>query len=199
MNIDLNAIYNEFVNYYKPLSPEALGWHDYEGQQKRFKVILQGGITSEDSVLDVGCGYGDFSLMFGENYLGIDLRQEAIDGARKKYPARKFEIGDIDRIGEQYDWVVASGIFCFQEDKWEEYVQKALQNMFNVSNKGVAVNFLSCIHYFDDPSREEDGGLKYAMPEDVMRLIRVITNNFIIRHDYGLKDFTLYLYKEENF
>ena len=65
MNIDLNDIYSYFKDKNNQPTPESLGWSNYSAQQERFRVIKEIGIESEDSVLDVGCGYGDFSLFVG--------------------------------------------------------------------------------------------------------------------------------------
>lgn len=195
--MDLEEKYSDFVKYSPPMSVEALGWSNEEAQQKRFQVISEIGIKTNDSVLDVGCGYGDFSLYAGEEYYGIDIRKEAIETAKKKYKFEKFFQGDIFGTIQNFDWVVASGIFCFPQDNWEEYVYNTLSKMYEKCNKGVAVNFLSGIHYNSGKTLAEieEYELKHAFPEDVIRLLRDITNNFTIRHDYGFNDFTLYLYK----
>ncbi len=39
--------------------PNALYWSTKEMQELRFKVLADIGIQSGDSVLDVGCGFGD--------------------------------------------------------------------------------------------------------------------------------------------
>ena len=97
---------------------KSLGWGSDYSQQKRFDILLDVGISINDSVLDVGCGYGDFSKNF-VNYLGIDLRENAILTAKNKYSNHRFELKSIYDINDTYDWVFASGIFCFVSN-WEE-------------------------------------------------------------------------------
>jgi ubiquinone/menaquinone biosynthesis C-methylase UbiE len=43
---------------------KSLGWGSDYSQQKRFDILLDIGLDINDSVLDVGCGYGDFSKNF---------------------------------------------------------------------------------------------------------------------------------------
>lgn len=49
-------------------------------------------------VLDIGCGYGFYSDIFGKNYVGIDIDADAIDSAWRLYPDKHFEIGDATHL-----------------------------------------------------------------------------------------------------
>lgn len=187
--MNLDEIYSQFILSSPELDVQSLGWTDYYAQQKRFKILNEIGIEANDSILDVGCGYGDFSLLVGEKYLGIDVRLQAIQAAREKYKYRKFELGDIFGA-KQHDWIVASGIFCFEYEQWEEDTLQIIKKMFELCHKGVAVNFLSSLNF------EKVEGLKYVSPVHVIQnIILHISNNFTIKHNYGIDDFTIYLYK----
>ena len=167
---------------------KSLGWGSDYSQQKRFDILVEIGAKINDSVLDVGCGYGDFSKDF-VNYLGIDLREDAITMAKNKYSDVKFELKSIYDIDDTYDWVFASGIFCFIND-WEE-TESIIQKMFNTSKKGISFNFLS-----DLTTKEKLSDMKYTKIEEILPFIYKLTNKFTIRHDYLINDFTIYLYKD---
>lgn len=48
-----------------------------------------------ESVLDIGCGTGDFiPYLKCKNYIGLDIHENFIIGAREKYPDHKFIMGD---------------------------------------------------------------------------------------------------------
>ena len=166
---------------------KSLGWGSVYSQQKRFDILLDIGVDINDSVLDVGCGYGDFSKNF-VNYLGIDLRDDAIIMARDKYSDVRFELKSIYDIDDTYDWVFASGIFCFI-DNWEE-TESIIKKMFDISKKGASFNFLS-----DVTTKDRLDGMKYTKIEEILPIICKLTNKFTIRHDYLINDFTVYLYK----
>ena len=109
-NMNLSKKYKEKFGHLEGV--KSLGWGSDYSQKKRFDILLDIGVDINDSVLDVGCGYGDFSKNFVD-YLGIDLREDAIKMARNKYSDAKFELKSIYDINDTYDWVFASGIFCF--------------------------------------------------------------------------------------
>jgi len=83
-----------------------------------------GGITGR--VLDVGCGTGEQAMLaaaHGATVTGVDLAPRAIEAARAKAADRglavRFEVGDalhLDRLGEQFDVVLDSGVFHVFDD-----------------------------------------------------------------------------------
>jgi len=189
--MDLNKIYEPYVKYATLGSVESLGWSSEDVQQIRFKIISEIGIENSDSVLDVGCGYGDFSYHVGERYLGIDMRDYAVEMAREKYKLRNFKPGSVFDVHGSFDWIVASGIFSFNYDNWEVDTITTIKKMYELANKGVAVNFLSAKDDLDTI-----GELRHEFPGFVIdKIIMPISNKFTLRHDYGLEDFTVYLYK----
>ncbi len=168
----------------------SLGWGSLNSQQIRFKILLEIiGFLDSDSVLDVGCGHGDISVLI-KNYTGIDLREHAISVASSKYKNRKFIKCSIDDIHDKYDWVFASGIFCFNDDNWHTNTNKTLSKMFDICTKGVSVNFLSNLS-----TGNKDVDMKYTDIQDIIFAIGNITNKFTIRHDYLQNDICVYLYK----
>ncbi len=65
------------------------------------------------SLLDVGCGYGEL-LRFARPrglYSGIDLVAEFVDEARRRYPNNHFEVGDLFERPELHaDWAILAGV-----------------------------------------------------------------------------------------
>ena len=65
-----------------------------------FDVLLSGGVTSGESVLDVGCGFADLyhymrSKGVKVDYTGIDLSPDMIEAAKGKTPEVNLFQGDL--------------------------------------------------------------------------------------------------------
>lgn len=50
------------------------------------------------SVLDAGCGYGRMSQWCTGQYFGVDFSPDFIDEAKRLYPGRQFEVGDLANL-----------------------------------------------------------------------------------------------------
>jgi len=165
----------------------SLGWGNQKSQEIRFEILLNIGYNNEDTVLDVGCGFGDISTKIN-NYYGIDIRESVIKIAKTKYK-KKFDCKNIFDINESFDWVISSGIFCFKLN-WKKQTFSTIEKMWNLSRKGISINFLS-----DLSNGKRDDDMKFTKLDEILPLIKKLTNKFIIRHDYLPNDFTIYLYK----
>jgi cyclopropane fatty-acyl-phospholipid synthase-like methyltransferase len=137
-----NQQYKEFGH-----SVKALGWGSANSQEKRFNALAQVGITGGDSVLDVGCGFGDLYFYLKKNgcdteYTGLDSNKSFISLNHNTHPNLDFRYGNISSISDTYDWVVASGIFCFKSPEWFHDTLEVVQAMLSKSIKGVAFNCL---------------------------------------------------------
>lgn len=173
----------------------SLGWSTRFAQEVRFSQILNIGVLNKDTVLDVGCGYGDLYAYLAERgvsvtYVGVDKRESAINEARRRYDA-EFICGDIFSIDRKFDWVVASGIFCFPNPEWFSYVKMTVEKMRSLSVKGVSVNFLSDL---SPHSRNQER--KYTKLSEIQRLLEEIrVCRFSILHGYRDNDFTIHMLK----
>lgn len=176
----------------------TLGSGTEERRRVRFQVLHEAGIESGMSVLDVGCGFGDFyGYLRAEGvaveYLGIDINPELVAVARRKYPDARFAIADLqtDPVPAA-DFVVASGMFnlALRELDNYEYVRDVMTRAYGQARRGVAMDFqtsdvdfrVADIHYYD--------------PERVFRIAKRITKRVTLRHDYPLYEFCIYLYPD---
>lgn len=102
-------------------------WNKAEAQHRG---TLQHKIALDDSVLDVGCGYGRLLDLlpkgwFG-SYLGIDISPDFIHLAQIRYPGRQFLIKDVLELPiteDKFDWAVCimvKGMISldFGEEAW---------------------------------------------------------------------------------
>ena len=165
-------------------------------QQARFRVLASMLTHPHASVLDIGCGVGDFvewmptwpngdlTQHLDCRYHGIDVVPEMIAAAQDKHPQARFSVGELMTHTLSAEYVVASGLFQFSP--LSEALER-FQKMWSLCTKGMAVNFLrettSEVEAKMDPARWTG----YALKE---------TPFVVLRADYLPNDFTLFLYRE---
>jgi SAM-dependent methyltransferase len=205
------------VAYYEKLLAQhgenyrALDWNSPESQRLRYQVFkelfIYGKKASGISVLDVGCGFGDFyGFLKAEglltrhriSYFGYDLSPKLLEVARKKYREAKFELKDIleERYLPKFDYVFSSGVFNIrfaEASEHLEYVKEMLMRMYDLANYGVAANFLS--EGMLPTNIDQSSQYFFFKPEEVLSFCRYLCSRFILRHDYHPGDFTVYLLK----
>tara|TARA_B110000259_G_scaffold184946_1_gene233009 strand:+ start:6602 stop:7669 length:1068 start_codon:yes stop_codon:yes gene_type:complete len=186
--------YKNFKNSFK-----SLQWGSIKSQKTRFNVIsnLIFDHTSQKnfSLLDVGCGLGDFYSHINKNYkvsyTGIDNCPFFIKHAINKYHNTNFYITSIfnkfffSKI--KFDYVIASGLFTFFNSKY--LFHKAILAMWNLSKKGIIFN---CLLF--DPHNIVDGELSFKH-NDVLNYCKKISPKIKILSNYHPNDFTIFMYK----
>ena len=174
-------------------------WGSRGSQEVRFSVLCRVGDLSGASVLDVGCGFGDFYAylkdhkIYPREYLGLDCVEETLAVAGKRHPDGRFENQDVLQLEmpNGFDWAVGSGLFTLTGPEWHEYVIRMVERMFSLARRGVAVNFLSSF------ANRRDGISHYAEPADILRLLSSgVSPATELIHSYRSNDFTVFLYKE---
>ena len=176
----------------------TLGSGTEDRRRIRFEVLRAAGIESGASVLDVGCGFGDFyGFLSGQgvdvDYVGVDINREILAVAARKYPGARFALLDVqtDEFAPA-DFVVASGTFnlALRDGDNYEYVADVLRIAYEHARRGVAMDFQSSYVDF----RVAD--VHYYEPERLFALGKAITKRVTLRHDYPLFECCLYLYPD---
>lgn len=176
---------------------QALGWRDQEQQYLRFSILLELGLFEGCTVLDVGCGFGDFytyltSKGYKVDYTGIDINPEMLEEARRRHSGLRFELVDLlaGDFGEKFDFVVESGIFNHHIADNDGFVRAMLTTMFERCNFAIAANMMTdFVDYRDDY-------LHYYDPGEILRFARSLSRFVAVRHDYPLFEFTLYVCRD---
>ncbi len=184
--------------------PNALYWSGRGIQEIRFSILAEIGVEPGDSVLDVGCGFGDFKGWFEKqrgvlNYTGIDLSPDLLSEAGKRHPDAEFLEGDLfevsatheDFAGQSFDWVVLSGALNEPLHDEGSYAHRTVARMFELCRKGVAFNLLDARHL-----RAPD--LQSHQPEEVLNYCRTLSPTCTLRDDYLKNDFTIYMRKDHS-
>jgi SAM-dependent methyltransferase len=179
---------------------KALSSGTEERRAIRFGILTGIGIASGCSVLDVGCGFADYysylrELGYAVSYTGIDIVPEFIEQAKCSYPALDLQVRDLQKdpvVTGSYDYVVSSQTFNLRFDTESNLplVTEMMKRMFAAASKGVAIDFVT-----DHVDFKEDY-LIYHSPEAMFRLAKSLTKRVVLRHDYPLYEFCLYLYPD---
>lgn len=177
----------------------ALDWASRDSQERRFRVLAGVGDLNGYSVLDVGCGLGDFAAWCARqslavDYTGIDMTPRMVELARQSLPAQAFRAADLFSLppppeGRAWDYVVASGIFAKRQENPAGYLRDAVAHMFSLCMSATAFNVLSTW------SPVTEGTEFHADPQSTLEYCRSLTPWVVLRHDYHPRDFTIYLYK----
>lgn len=187
----------------------GVDWPNYNDTLKRYEIML--GLTKGDdcSLLDFGCGLGHFYDYLIENniqdyiqYSGLDINKEMIALCKYKYPKADFFQSDILRNtfdADQFDmntwdYIIANGVFTekreLSQEEMLDFFHKTITQLWKKSNKGIAFNVMSKIVDW-----ERDDLFHVSMDELGSWICKNLSRNFIIRNDYGLYEYSVYIYK----
>lgn len=199
------SVVEHYERQLRRFGPTARGmdWKDEASQRLRFEVLCGIADLEGKSICEVGCGVGHLYDWLRERniagrYLGIDLSTDMLAAARCRHPEARFERCDLlagDDGPGVFDVVLCSGLFHVKLDhpeaEWRRFVEESLRRMYAVCRLGVAFNLMSDQVDFRSPT------LFYANPGEVLELCRrELSRHFVLRHDYPLHEFTVYVYRE---
>lgn len=179
--------------------PRTLAAGPAERHSLRFSVLRDMGIQSGASVLDIGCGFGDFYSWLrtqgvAVRYTGVDINPTLIEVAVRRHPDARFLVRDLQEqpLEERFDYVVSSSAFNLRMEAVDNYVFVAdmLARAYRMADRGAAVDFLSSYADFTT-----DAAFHYA-PERVFELAKRLTKRVCLRHDYPLFEFCVYLFPD---
>jgi cyclopropane fatty-acyl-phospholipid synthase-like methyltransferase len=173
-------------------------WGSPESQSVRFDVFLSHLSLGGSSLLDVGCGFGDFWAYAREKnvhfsrYLGIDFNDRVLEAARRRHQGAEFALMNILKEDPPFrpDYIVASGIMAVNLDRYHEYMLHIFKRFRDLCGAAFALNFLStCSDYNDSVSR-------YNEPWFVLKHFQEsIDWRCTLVHGYRSHDFTLIHFK----
>lgn len=185
----------------------GVDWPIAEDALLRYKIMLDIIPNGENcSLLDFGCGTAHLYSFIQKNgyrnisYTGLDLSNDFISICRQKYPYENFLCGDIletpDLI-DNFDFIILNGVFTEKRelsfDEMFEYFKKLIKILFEKTNIGIAFNVM--IKHVD---WERDDLFHLPFDSLAMFLKQEVSCNYIIRNDYGLYEYSVYLLKNPN-
>ena len=146
---ELTRYFNHRITQFGP-TIEGLQWQSRDSQETRYNVIKHHLPNQKSSLLDVGCGCGDFFHYLKKHqlpfhYTGIDVSANMIISAQESYPSGIFKCLSLEEISinHSFDYVVASGTFNIRMYDYQNYLINQLKIMINITKKLMIINFLS--------------------------------------------------------
>lgn len=138
-----NSTYNDYLG--NRLRSNKVAWEELS-QLKNYNLVSDF-IKSGDSVLDYGCGIGDFIKHLSDkkikisDYLGVDINENYIKLAKESYKNKNFKtIKNVGQVTGKWDVVCAIGVFTWYITK-EEFI-KTIGKLHELSNKYVLITTL---------------------------------------------------------
>jgi len=184
----------------------GVDWPKKDDASKRYRVMLE--IVKPDldrrvRLLDFGCGaahlceYIDDSGITNIEYAGLDLSERFVELCRRKFPSNDFYCFDVLEGNEtlpSFDYIVMNGVFTEKRsltfDEMFIYFKQLVRKVFEKAEIGIAFNVMT---KHVDWERED----LFHLPFDTLAtfLKQDLSRNFIIRNDYGLYEYTTYVYR----
>ena len=206
------ANYRSIVDHYESCleahgdTHKGVDWPDEAGANVRYRVMLDV-IRGEDiapSLLDFGCGashlYAYLTTQANQKvrYTGLDLSEAFCDLSRRKFPENRYLCIDVlesdEDIGD-YDYVIMNGVFTEKRDlsfdDMFDYFKRVMLTVYPKVRKGLAFNAMSKNVDWERPDL-------FHLPIDTLNafLTENISRNVVFRADYGLYEYTTYVYRE---
>ena len=204
--------YMKIISHYESCLAEfgdthrGVDWPDMNDLEIRYRVMLEvinTHVPSKKTLLDFGCCASHlYEYILRNNfplsvYSGLDISEDFIKLASSKYPLVKYyclDILDTDQSIEHFDYVVMNGVFTekltLSHDEMFTHMTKLVSLVFNNVNKGIIFNVMSkqVDYERDDLFHLSVDKLSWFVKEQLSR-------KFVIRHDYDLWDYTVYILK----
>lgn len=210
--------YYEIVKHYEDCldkhgdNHKGVDWPNQDDLEKRYRVMLDvvrfSNFSNEKEsvqLLDFGCGAShlyDFIMKNGMSnihYSGLDLSEKFIQLCRNKYPHNRYYCLDIlqdKHVLPEYDFIVMNGVFTekrgLQYEEMLAYFQEMIKKIAAICKIGFAFNVMS-----KQVDWERDDLFHLSMDKLSEFLCKEVTRDFIIRNDYGLYEYTTYVFPKK--
>lgn len=189
---------------------KGVDWPRQSEAENRYKVMLnvidwyKMKYQKNDiyDVLDLGCGLGHLYEYIRKHrmnirYSGLDISDVFIRKCKSKFSEVEFICKDILKESDlkTYDFIIMNGVFTEKldlsyEDMWSFFV-KMVEKAYSFCDKGIAFNLMS-----KDVDWGRDDLFHVSLSRISSWLTGNLTRNFVIRYDYGLYEYTVYVMKE---
>lgn len=169
---------------------DKVAWSEPGSQLKNFKMVAKY-ISEGDSVLDFGCGIGDFYRYLEEKnkkpskYLGVDINKNFIEDAKKTYKDQNFKlIENLSDIKGKFDKVCAIGVFTWFITK-KDFIS-TINKLYDVSNKEVLITLLYDeyrvdYYFWEKKYREYDEKIFLELFPDYNFKFEIYKNTILVR------------------
>jgi len=157
-------------------------------------------IFSKDkaSVLDIGCGIGQFSDYLtlkgiAHQYNGYDIVPDYITYCKEHFPEGHFEVRNVFEQGieGEYDYIVLSQVLNnrFRDSDNMQVMKEMMRICFEKTKVALSIDMMST--YVDFRSDE----LFYYQPEEIFSYAKSLTTRVALRHDARPYEFLIQLFR----
>lgn len=184
----------------------GVDWPNKRDAEARYRVMLEV-IRPEHAapvrLLDFGCGTSHlYEFILRNNisnveYSGLDISARFVAVSKRKFPDVDFYHVDILQDPGRlptFDYVVMNGVFTEKRnltyDEMLAYMEALLPLVFEKAAVGIAFNLMS-----KEVDWERDDLFHVPIDTVAALLTRKLSRHFRIRHDYGLYEYTVFVYK----
>ncbi len=189
--INSNKIYN---NVHTKATPNArVLWDDPQKQAFRFHEIYSFVGSQTDSILDLGCGNGEFlpyvnTLGHIGSYCGIDVNEELVFEAKNRFPKYDFHLLNILEESHTFhaDNVVISGLFNVNFGQDLPFIKKMVKKAYEMADKKLIFNAISTHVNFTQES------MFYIDPSEILNFcIQELSPTVTLKHGYLSHNYTV--------
>ncbi|WP_452223637.1 class I SAM-dependent methyltransferase [Lacinutrix chionoecetis] len=176
---------------------KMMGWTTKQAQQLRFEAIVSLFDFNNASVLDIGCGDGDFKAFLDErfvniDYIGIDIQNQFIDFAKKRFKDQKntwFYHTDFTTCQlPNVDVVVACGALSYKS-AIPDFYTKMIEKFYKAASQAFIFNMLNAAYF-------ESGNIIVAHSKtQIYEYCQTLSCNVKIVDNYLKNDFTIIMHK----
>ncbi len=184
----------------------GVDWPNQNDVDKRYKVMLDiiANENQNNSLLDFGCGAGHLldyihkHQLTNIDYSGLDISPKFISLCKSKFPSNTFLCTDIlenPNVIPYFDYIIMNGVFTEKRELTFNdmlgYFKKVITILYPKANTGMAFNVMS-----KQVDWERDD--LFHLPLDILAdfLTRQVSRHFVIRNDYDLYEYSVYLFKQ---
>ncbi len=186
--IDNDRFYKASLKKYG-VNAKGVNWNSQYSQIKRFEIIynLLKPDFPKNTIVDAGCGFGDFYLYLKEReknfrYIGLDILFENIEIAKERTNQKIVQKDILSESIPKADFYIASGSMNIM-NRFETWL--FIRRCFDHSKKGFIFNLLK--------GREQKGAFNYFLPREIKKFAKNLPCKIEIVEGYLDNDFTIYL------
>lgn len=185
---------------YLQYSAEVVGFENRELQWNAYRMVTS--YTDSESIIDFGCGRGDYTAFWKSemtdselDYIGIDMNKPLIAAGKEIYPDVDLIESDWFSLDESLsrEWAinVGSSNLRYDADTTKsdlEYTKNTIQTMYKHCTRGLVMMLASKY------TSTEDGLIDYD-PGEMLNWAKEEFGNVAIDHSMGDDVFVLIIYK----
>jgi SAM-dependent methyltransferase len=169
----------------------SLHWSTEDAQRRRFEALAAVGRLDGCSVLDIGCGLGDFFSYLDSRGItvqgtGYDILPAFVSWAQENCPDATFAQRNIvrDPPDAMFDYVISSGLYAFGDDAFFMSMTRAA---YALARRAYAFNLHeTAAASFFNPDRQAVTAFCESLQPAAVRVV----------DGYMPRDFTVYLRRE---